>query len=274
LVACSAWLLYFFVASGCRFGFAMLFLALAFGYYTMWARMRAESGLGAVTYPEEVYAILSHPFGSSWLRPREIITMFTMRWATWLTAGSTMTAVTGHALEGFKVADSARIKLPRLTWAMVAAFVVSLVVGSLVVLHSVHGRGYFATGAGAAPYWPALFMRTDGSAIDSLLRDPNPLRPNAIGAMGFGAVFVVVLGLLRLQFWWWPFHPMGLVASYGADMGWNLFTWIVAWLLKALVIRFGGLLLYRRTVPIAVGFIVGDIVNGTFWMIVSLMVGG
>jgi hypothetical protein len=39
------------------------------------------------------------------------------------------------------------------------------------------------------------------------------------------------------------------------------------------VIRFGGLLLYRKTVPIAIGFIVGDLVNGTAWMIVSLAVG-
>ncbi len=274
LIACSAWLMYFFTASGCRLGFALLFLGIAFGYYVMWARMRAESGLGTVTYPEEVYAILSHPFGSGWLRPREIVTMFTMRWATWLTADCTTTAVTGHVLEGLKVADSARINVSRVTWAMIAAFVVSLVVGSFVVLRGVYGRGYFETHAGAAPYWPALFMRTDGAAIHSLLRDPRSLSLNAVGAMGFGAVFVLALGLLRLQFWWWPFHPMGLLASYGADMGWLLFTWIVAWALKVLVIRFGGLLLYRRTVPLAVGFIVGDLLNGTFWMVVDLVVRG
>jgi hypothetical protein len=273
MVICLAWLLCFFYISGSRLTVAALFFALAFGYYVMWARLRAETGLGSVTYPEEVYGILTEPFGSSWLRPRELVSMFTMRWATWLTAEATLTAITGHALEGFKIADSARISLPKVTSVMIAAFVVALVAGSLVVLHGVYGRGYFDTGAGAANYWPALFMRQDGTDIHRLLNDPRPMNYNAILAMGLGGTLAVALGLLRLHFWWWPFHPMGLVASYGADMGWNLFTWIIAWGCKAAVIRFGGLLLYRKTIPIAIGFIVGDLVNGTAWMIVSLAVG-
>jgi hypothetical protein len=48
----------------------------------------------------------------------------------------------------------------------------------------------------------------------------------------------------------------------------------VGWLLKTLAVRYGGLQLYRRTVPLAIGFIVGDFVDQGLWVVVSLVTRG
>jgi len=40
------------------------------------------------------------------------------------------------------------------------------------------------------------------------------------------------------------------------------------------VVRYGGLRLYRQTVPLAVGLIVGDILNRSIWIVVTLATHG
>jgi hypothetical protein len=49
---------------------------------------------------------------------------------------------------------------------------------------------------------------------------------------------------------------------------------VVAWLAKALVLRYGGLRLYRETLPVAIGLIVGDVLNRSLWNIISLVTHG
>lgn len=46
------------------------------------------------------------------------------------------------------------------------------------------------------------------------------------------------------------------------------------WVVKTLVIRYGGLQLFRKTVPLAIGVIVGDLLNRGVWSVVSLVTGG
>ncbi len=48
---------------------------------------------------------------------------------------------------------------------------------------------------------------------------------------------------------------------------------VVGWLAKTLVVRYGGLRLYRQTVPLAIGFIAGDLLNEILWAIVTLVTG-
>ncbi len=62
-----------------------------------------------------------------------------------------------------------------------------------------------------------------------------------------------------------PFHPAGFVVSGSWSM--NLF-WVslfVAWLLKASLIRWGGLAMHRQAMPFFIGLVVGDYLMGSFW---------
>ena len=71
----------------------------------------------------------------------------------------------------------------------------------------------------------------------------------------------MVLGLFRLRFWWWPFHPVGYLAANTWGMQIYYMPFFLGWALKVVVIRYGGLRLYRATVPLAIGLIVGDQLN-------------
>jgi hypothetical protein len=77
---------------------------------------------------------------------------------------------------------------------------------------------------------------------------------------GVGFVIVVALSLLRARFVWWPLDPLGFViatSQSGAHMAvWSAF--MVAWVLKTIVLRTGGSKLYENYgVPVVGGFMGG-----------------
>jgi hypothetical protein len=48
---------------------------------------------------------------------------------------------------------------------------------------------------------------------------------------------------------------------------------LIAWIIKALVLRYGGLRLYRQALPFFYGLILGESVIGCGWPIVGLITG-
>jgi len=48
----------------------------------------------------------------------------------------------------------------------------------------------------------------------------------------------------------------------------------MGWVAKAVVVRYGGLRLYRATVPLAIGLIVGELINGGIWATVRVVTQG
>ncbi len=79
------------------------------------------------------------------------------------------------------------------------------------------------------------------------------------------------LGLLRLRFWWWPFHPLGYLAANCWGMHWFWVPFFIGWGAKVLTLRYGGLRLYRRMMPLAVGLMMGDMVGRGIWQLGNIL---
>jgi len=82
-----------------------------------------------------------------------------------------------------------------------------------------------------------------------------------------GFFFVCGLTLLRTQVFGLPFHPLGfLIATAYGDSNNAWFPLGIAWMCKALLLRVGGLPLYRRGIPFFLGIAIGHfILAGLFW---------
>ena len=88
----------------------------------------------------------------------------------------------------------------------------------------------------------------------------TPTQPDA-GAMkayGFGAFFVLLLSFLRARFVWWPFHPAGYLVSGSFGLFRLWFPIFLSWLIKTLLLRYGGLRAYRAALPFFLGLILGE----------------
>jgi hypothetical protein len=91
--------------------------------------------------------------------------------------------------------------------------------------------------------------------------------------MGGAFIFTFFLYAMRSHFFWWPFHPMGYVL---APMWFTHHLWMsvfVAWTIKALILRYGGLRAYAKALPLFLGLILGDCVIGSIWALLNLLLG-
>jgi hypothetical protein len=87
--------------------------------------------------------------------------------------------------------------------------------------------------------------------------------------MGSGALTMGLLMVARHKLLWWPFHPLGFVVSFGGVMEGIWFTILLAWLAKALIMRFGGANTYRRMQPFFLGIALGHISAGGVWLVID-----
>lgn len=89
---------------------------------------------------------------------------------------------------------------------------------------------------------------------------------------GIGSGVTIFLGRMYETFLWWPFNPTGyLLATTLVTNYWIWSHFFVAWVIKTLVLRYGGGSLYKKLTPLFVAFIVGSVINNAFWAIVGLI---
>jgi hypothetical protein len=104
------------------------------------------------------------------------------------------------------------------------------------------------------------------SVINGAYRPPTA---TAYGGLGLGIVVTSLLVLLRTRLPWFPLNPLG----YAIAPTWTMyvFAWpfFIAWVLKTLVNRYGGITLYRRLAPFMVGMILGEFTMAVFWAMMS-----
>ena len=84
-------------------------------------------------------------------------------------------------------------------------------------------------------------------------------------AAGVGFLFTFVLVILRQMFLWFPLHPLGfaMVTAYG-DPLWGPF--LSVWIIKKLVMKYGGMRMYRKLVPGFLGLALGHFFTaGILW---------
>jgi len=274
VVVTLAGMIYFTWAAGCRAFVGAAIIVGILGYYVVWARLRAETGLGFSMFPIELEFLLNTPFGPSFFRLRETITIMSMRWTYGQGFGTIYEVVSGNTLESFKIADAADINGRRLTVAIVIGFLITLLLSLFVILTGIYHYGWFGLDGLQSGWLGPQSVGDGGRIIWRLLYHPPGPDVNGLIAMGFGAALAFFLGAMRLRFWWWPFHPVGYMAGMCWGLNWYWMPFLTGWACKTLVLRYGGLRLYRTTVPLAIGFIAGDLLNGGLWAVVALITRG
>jgi len=74
--------------------------------------------------------------------------------------------------------------------------------------------------------------------------------------VGFGAT--ALLMALRLRFPFWPLHPVAFPLALDYQIETMLPALAIAWGTKVLLLRYGGLRAYRRSLPLFLGLLVGN----------------
>ncbi len=172
-------------------------------------------------------------------------------------------------LEGMRIAERTHTKQRSALVLMTVAFAAGLVVAFWALL-----QVYFNMGASSGKMVmqvPLIFGREPWQRLQSWMENGVKPEPGAGFAIIAGLLFTLGLMFLRLRLVGMPFHPMGyaISSSWGMHMVWT--PLFIAWLCKKIIIRYGGLKLYRQVVPFFLGLILGDFTSGAIANIIGVI---
>ena len=96
----------------------------------------------------------------------------------------------------------------------------------------------------------------------------------AYGGFALGIVATIFMLVMRSRFTWFPLNPLAyaIVPSWSGFVLW--FSFFLAWLIKSLVLRFGGGSTYRQLAPLMIGLILGEFTMQVFWTLIVMFGNG
>jgi hypothetical protein len=177
-----------------------------------------------------------------------------------------------YQVEATKIAEEAKIKQRAMAWWLVVAVVVGLAGAYVIHLQAyyTHGANILEGGTTQGGYRTRLAIQEFEQLASFERTHVEPDRPRTVAA-GVGLLVTAALIALRTFFLRFPLHPLGfaMVTAYGGPL-WGPF--FIVWVLKTLILRIGGMGMYRRLIPFFLGIVVGHFFTaGLVWGWVSLI---
>ncbi len=169
-------------------------------------------------------------------------------------------------LEVYKLAESGRMEPRRLPWVLVAATLLAVVSLFWASLHVLYHLGAVTT----EDAFSSHYQRRIPSALASMLENPtHGPDTSLLSAVGVGLVGTVLLMVLKMRYYAWPLHPVAFPIASAWVMDDAMPAVFIAWLVKTVIVRYGGLRLYRQALPFFLGMILGSAVIGCARMTVA-----
>ncbi|MCZ7646580.1 MAG: hypothetical protein M5U26_15050 [Planctomycetota bacterium] len=286
LLACCfaglvAWLVWFQVA----LPYALLAVTILIVLTTGVMRLISEGGIfysQVMTSPIEMSTLLAPPatMGAASFVPLSM-------WSRIAVFDYYRLAPTIPLITAMQVGTMAAVKRRPLYLGLLVSVVLTLVLGFFGFFSSV----YRAEGGGNQAGWVfQAFPRGEFGAIAKRVssvasyekkaaalaadgkRMPNSEVPEvalrdgtALSWIAAGMAMMFLFVLLRTRVFWWP-HPIGYVVWTGQraiSLMW--FSFLIGWLIKVCIVKYGGLAVYQRWKRFFVGMIAGEAVAAIFW---------
>jgi len=255
------WLL----AAGYALGAVVIFVGMS--------RISAETGLFFIQVSAFPCVTLWGLMGTEALGPRAIAVLCLITGVLLLDPRE---ALMPYAVNALRLIDWHGLRLGRPALLCAAAILLGLCVALPVTLYLQYDRGLESVDgwtqlATSFPFTNALAAKRElvgqgalaqAEALDGLERLWH-LRPNRACLLGFlaGLGLVVLCSAGRVRYSGWPVHPV-LFLVWGTYPGWRFAPcFLLGWLIKGLVVRYGGAQRYRRLAPLFIGLIAGEILG-------------
>lgn len=175
-----------------------------------------------------------------------------------------------HSAEALKMAQGGGLS-PR---ALLKPLIFAAIVGTLAAFWA-HLDIYYTYGAATAKVRPALQSGAMGPARQTVSMLVSPTLqdiPGLLGA-GAGAAIAVILSVVRQKLNGFPLHPLGYAVGMTSTMEYMWCPFLIAWILKAITLRYAGIGGFRKLLPFFLGLILGDYVIPTLWGIFGMASG-
>ncbi len=267
-------MLLFMITAGMEPWLAALYLGLLLLVALTYARIRAEAGVPLVwayPYGQQYQAIWNFlgaerltSSGASLASP----TIFAL---LQVLARGYFPTVSGYEIEGINLGERTGARWGDMAWSLLLGIGFGAAAGLIF-----HLRPYYVRGAAGlrGGIWGWQDAQREFTRVLQAGATPEPGRLSKMVATSFGGLFVLALTAAHAGWFSFPLHPIGyLVACSYGSLVWAPF--LAVWLLKTLILRYGGSKLYLRALPGFLGFALGHFVTaGLIWGLLAATLGG
>jgi len=248
-----ALLIGFSIAAGMRPLSAICFFFLFFGTVLTLARIRAELGLPTIElYQVGADDILQNITGGAAWSAKDLTVMSMDFWLV-RTHRQLPMPLQGDCM---RICQQSGLSLRDLSPVVLLASAVAIVAGFWAYLHVMYQVGYESAKFTGPAGW--AFGNDPWRKLDSWLANPRLPDWGASGAYLFGIAFTLFLATMRTRFAWWPLHPAGYLVSGSFGLFRLWVPIFLTWLIKSLLLRYGGMSAYQKARPFFFGLIFGE----------------
>jgi hypothetical protein len=242
--------------------FIPLFLIGALIMYVGITRVIAETGLISIRAPLMPQPFAMYFFGTDFLT-RETMVSIALSYSWCSDTKTTIMPALAHSAKLFStIRHHQRQLMVGMALAMLvgvlASFAYTIYMG---YLHGAANYGGIFTGGLAQYPWDNLVKKA---------KAPFPTKWEPLGFMFSGAAITAGLMVLRYRYPAWPLHPIGFAAGPVYPVNSMVFPIFIAWAVKSVIVRVGGVKAYRASGPFFIGLILGHFVGAGISFIVDM----
>lgn len=169
-------------------------------------------------------------------------------------------------MDNQKMAGDLRVKQRSMLFPFALAVLVAFVAASYFMLKFSYDKGHLTLYGYPSANAGNMFRYEQGDISGTTL----PPDSTAYGGFAVGVVVTLFLSYMRANFAWFPLHPL----AYAIDANWAIlvfwFPFFIAWCIKSLVLRFGGIETFRKLAPFMLGMILGEFMSAVFWAFMKM----
>ena len=251
--------------AGMEFWVALSILLIFFGAVAVMTWTVANAGMLFVLYaflPGDYLVTLlgtARVSASSWtILAYQRVLMFDMR-----------EILMPSVMNNFKIADSMRLKQRPFLLATGLSLVLAVGLSYYASLRLIYHHG-----ALNLQNWTYVISATTSfKRLAGQLQHPMNLQLDRLIFLITGGLLMLGVLVMRHHYLWWKVHPVGflMTTSYATYCFWSSF--FLGWLCKLLILKFGGVALYRKLRPVFLGVILGECIIGGIWIVVGMVTG-
>ena len=252
----------FLIRAGMTIRIAVIFLAIYLIVAVVITRMRAEAGIFVHNfhYTSPVFALINS-LGTSRLGKGNLVAFALLRPFNHGFRAHLMP----HQFEAYQIASKTKSSPKGMVSAILWATLLGAAATFFIQLHL-----YYKHGAASGYFHTWRIGSGTFRLLENWLYYPSYTDLPSLFFMGGGLLLTVGMVLMRTRFLWWPFHPLGYVMSTNLEMSDLWAVILISFVLKWLILRYGGFKAYRKVLPFFLGLILGDYAMGSLWNILSI----
>jgi len=266
---------------------AFLYVASTLLFFLVVTRVVCETGIPFFQAEFDMSLALCTMLGFPALGPNPMVIII---WLGTILNFDTRVSLMPFAANGLKVAESTGLRLKPLIPLVLLSIVLALGIGTAVKLWTTYALGALRDDYGWLTGLPSAMLDQSSAGLSLLdqtgrmgiasathglakigLLGQNFSHQHDLAFMFFGALGICAFSAARFRFVGFPLHPVIFLiwGTWPSQFLW--FSFAIGWVLKKLIVTYGGPGHYHNAKPFFLGLILGETMVAAFFIVAQLI---